>query len=218
MKELVPPYVQKAIEAGEGLHQDFKTEIHAAKKLAPLICAFANCEGGRIWIGIKDSGSVSGCRPEEELYMVDAAAGMYCRPPVPFTHQVWNCSGKLVLEIQVEPIPEKGVQAMNEEGNYRAYIREGDETLQAPKVLFELWKFEKTSRPLEYTYTKMEQRIFALLNEHEEVSERMLEKRTRARRFVVIKTMAKLIRWGVVEYKVRQGKCYYYVPSIKNQP
>ena len=73
--------VEEWIAEGEHQRLDFKFEVSDSKKIARTLCAFANTDGGRLLIGVKDNGAVSGIRSEEEYYMIEAAAGMYCRPP-----------------------------------------------------------------------------------------------------------------------------------------
>ena len=72
---------------GEHVHQDFKFAITDARKIAKSLSAFANTEGGRLLIGVKDNGKIAGIRSEEELYMIEAAATMYCKPAVALDNQ-----------------------------------------------------------------------------------------------------------------------------------
>ena len=62
-------YIQRLISEGEHVHQDFKFEISDARKIAKSISAFANTEGGRLLVGVKDNGKIAGVRSEEEIYM-----------------------------------------------------------------------------------------------------------------------------------------------------
>ena len=61
----------------------------------------ANSDGGRLLIGVRDSGDVAGCRIEEEHHMIQCAADMHCTPSVPFESQVWKHGYLSVLEIKV---------------------------------------------------------------------------------------------------------------------
>ena len=77
-------YIQKLIEEGEHQMQDFKYEISDSKKIARSLVAFANTDGGRLLIGVKDNGNISGIRSEEEKYMIQTAAEMYCKPKIEY--------------------------------------------------------------------------------------------------------------------------------------
>ena len=73
-------YLQQLIAEGEHQQQDFKFEISDARKIARSLSAFSNTDGGRLLIGVKDNGRIAGVRSEEEIYMIEAAAKLYCRP------------------------------------------------------------------------------------------------------------------------------------------
>ena len=73
-------YIQNLIEEGEHEHQDFKFKISDARKIARSISAFANNSGGHLLIGVKDNGKVVGVESDEEIYMIEQAASMYCQP------------------------------------------------------------------------------------------------------------------------------------------
>ena len=67
-------YIHALIAEGEHQQQDFKFEISDARKIAKTLSAFANTDGGRLLIGVKDNGRIAGVRSEEEKYMIEAAA------------------------------------------------------------------------------------------------------------------------------------------------
>lgn len=82
--------IEALIEQGEHQQLDFKFEVSDSKKIARTLSAFANTDGGRLLIGVKDNGAISGVRSEEEYYMIEAASKMYTHPEVPFTAKRWD--------------------------------------------------------------------------------------------------------------------------------
>ena len=66
--------LRRWIAEAEHSRQDFKFMISDARKIARSISAFANREGGRLLIGVKDNGSIAGVRNEEDIYVVEQAA------------------------------------------------------------------------------------------------------------------------------------------------
>ena len=123
-------YIYDMIEKGEGLQLDFKFEINEAKKIAKSLVAFANTEGGKLLIGVKDNGKIAGIRTEEEYFMLDAAATLYCKPNVTFSIKKWNIEGRTILEADIPPVKVKPCMALNEDGKWRAYIRVNDKNMQ----------------------------------------------------------------------------------------
>ena len=62
MKKMHP--IEALIEQGEHQQLDFKFEVSDSKKIARTLSAFANTDGGRLLIGVKDNGNISGVRSE----------------------------------------------------------------------------------------------------------------------------------------------------------
>jgi hypothetical protein len=75
-------YLLSLIREGEHQQQDFKYRVADACKLAKSVSAFANTDGGRLLIGVRDDGHLSGVRSEEEIYMMHQAAYKYCKPEI----------------------------------------------------------------------------------------------------------------------------------------
>ncbi len=160
----------KLIQEGEHQRQDFKYCISDSKKIARSLVAFANTDGGRLLIGVKDNGNIAGVRSDEEYYMVEAAAKIYSEPPVHFTIRQWLAEGKTVLEIIVEPSNEKPHKARDEEGRWLAYIRKGDQNLLAHKIQLAVWKKQKSGKGIRFTYSADEKFLVDYLNSNPSIS------------------------------------------------
>ena len=98
-------YIHALIAEGEHQQQDFKFEISDARKIAKTLSAFSNTDGGRLLIGVKDNGKIAGVRSDEEQYMIEAAARLYCRPEVSYSTQTYQVEGRSVLLVQ----PQTGI-------------------------------------------------------------------------------------------------------------
>ena len=138
-------FLNKLIEQGEHQQQDFKFCINDSKKIAKSLVAFANTDGGRLLIGVKDNGRIAGIKSDEEFYMIEAAAKIYSKPAIDFTTKQWHIEGKTVLEIGIEASDERPHFAKDENGKWMAYIRKDDENLLAHKIQIEVWKKQKSS-------------------------------------------------------------------------
>ena len=132
--------LKSIIQQGEHQQLDFKFRIDDSKKIARTLSAFANTDGGRLLIGVKDNGKITGIDPSEEIHMIDAAVDMYCKPKLSFESRVWQEDMRLVLEIQIQPSSEKPISSPDEEGKWRVYVRRKDHTLLANKILLNVWK------------------------------------------------------------------------------
>lgn len=133
-------YISNLIQSGEDQQLDFKFEISDSKKIAKTLVAFSNTDGGTLLIGVKDNGNISGVRSEEEFYMVQAAASMYCKPEVSFESRRWVVDGKSVLEIIIPKGENYPYFAKNESNKWLAYVRVKDENILATTIHLKVWR------------------------------------------------------------------------------
>ncbi len=156
-------YLYKLIKEGEHQQQDFKYCINDSKKIAKSLVAFANTEGGRLLLGVKDNGKIAGVKTDEEFYMVEAAAKIYSKPPIQFSTQQWQIEGKTVLEIRIEPSASKPHFAKDESGKWLAYIRLHDENILAHNIQINVWKKHKSATGIHFTYSEYEKLLIDYL-------------------------------------------------------
>jgi predicted HTH transcriptional regulator len=166
----VSNYLLRLIEQGEHQQQDFKYCISDSKKIARSLVAFANTDGGRLLIGVKDNGNITGVRSEEEYYMVEAAAKIYSKPMIAFTTRQHFVDGKTVLEVKIESSADKPHYAVDENGKWWVYFRKNDENRLANKVMLEVWKNQKSTDGILINYSEAEKVLLDYLENHEKVS------------------------------------------------
>ena len=163
-------YIKKLISEGEHQMLDFKFEISDSRKIARTLVAFANTEGGRLLIGVKDNGTLAGVRSEEEAYMAEGAASLHCRPEVPIAIKEWKVDGRIILEIKVEPGEDKPYHAPDTEGRWKAYIRQDDENYPASRVEVQVWKRQREDSGTMVRYREEESILLNYLERHGQIS------------------------------------------------
>lgn len=162
--------IEALIAQGEHQQLDFKFEVSDSKKIARTLSAFANTDGGRLLIGVKDNGVISGVRSEEEYYMIEAASRMYTRPEVSFTATRWDVNGKTVLEVYIAPSLAKPHTAPDKDDQYKAYIRVADENMLANEVLMLSWRKKRKPDGTLLKISKPVEILFEWLDTHECIS------------------------------------------------
>jgi len=197
------------IREGEHQTQDFKFRIDDSKKIARTLAAFANTDGGRLLIGVKDNGKVTGINPEEEFHMIQAASEIYCKPIVPFTSHVWEEKHKLVLEIIVEESETKPHKSFDENGILKTYVRSKDHTLLANKILIGVWKEQKrkTAKPQEFG--ENEQLLLAQLEKYEKCTLSRLYKLMQIKKGDIDKLLILFICWELVKMEITEEGTFY---------
>lgn len=163
-------HIQKLIAEGEHQMLDFKFEISDSKKIARSLVAFANTDGGRLLIGVKDNGAISGIRSEEEKHMIQTAAELYCKPEVEFSAKEWNINGKTVLEIIIPKSRHHKHKAPDHNNIYKVYVRVKDENIVANSILMKVWKHENDKSFVKITFSEEEKMLLKYLDEHKTIS------------------------------------------------
>jgi len=163
-------YLKNLIAQGEHQQLDFKFEITDSKKIARSLVAFANTDGGKLLVGVKDNGAIAGVRSEEEIYMIDAASELYTKPKVPFEVKQHILEGKKVLEISIAKSAEKPHAAPTPTGEYKVYIRVNDQNLLANSILLNVWKREIEHKNILIRFSDIERILFEYLTENKEIT------------------------------------------------
>lgn len=164
-------HLLKLIREGEHQNQDFKYCINDSKKIAKSLVAFANTDGGRLLIGVKDNGNIAGVSTDEEYYMIEAAAKIYSKPEINFNTQQHLIDGKTVLEIQIGSSNEKPHFAKDESGKWLAYIRQHDENKLAGKIMIDVWRKQKRKKGIFINLSDSEKILLDYLEENKYISQ-----------------------------------------------
>lgn len=163
-------HIQKLIAEGEHQQLDFKFEISDSRRIARSLAAFANTDGGRLLVGVKDNGAIAGVRSDEEIHMIQAAAEMYCQPEVQFSTEEWEINGKTVLEVIIPKDEHTKHKAPDNQGEYKIFVRVKDENLVVDPILLKVWKRSKSKAFTKVSFTEPEMALLHYLSEHSSIT------------------------------------------------
>lgn len=192
-------YLLSLIGEGEHQQQDFKYRVDDACKLAKSVSAFANTDGGRLLIGVRDDGHLSGVRKEEEIHIMHKAASKYCQPEVSVQFDTYRAEGRTIVVATVPPSDKRPVCARDEDGHMRAYIRIHDENIVASPVLFTLWRESQQPQGAIITYNDDIRQLLDVMQGQQTLNQ--IVRRSKLPRHKVITLLAHLIRFGTVRWK-----------------
>ena len=173
--------------------------------------AFANTDGGRLLLGIRDNGSVAGVQSDEEYYMAEAAAKLYSKPPINFQTHQWLIEGKTVLEINIQKSEEAPHCAQNEEGKWLVYIRKDDQNIVAPGILLKVWEQQKSSQGVHIRFSDEERRLLSLLESNHHLSLNQFSRLTKLPRWKGERLLVKLIVVGVVGMEISETGTRFFL-------
>jgi predicted HTH transcriptional regulator len=209
-------YVKSLIERGENQHLDFKFEISNAKKMAKTFSAFANTQGGKLLIGVKDNGKISGVKTEEEAYMAESAAHVFCRPAVKFIMKKWIVEGKTVLEVEIPFSEKRPHYAKDDKGEWIAYVRVADQNIRASRILVNVWKNEGKKSGAWLNYGREEKILMEYLSQNDRISVSKFIKIARTNRPTAEKILVNLVLMKVVLMETNENAVYFMLRNRNN--
>ncbi len=193
-------YLQSLIKEGEHQQQDFKYRVSDALKLAKSVSAFANTDGGRLLIGVRDDGHMSGVRSEEEIFMMHQAAYRYCRPEASIKFDTYHVEGRTIVIATVPPSDKRPICVVSDDAKPRAYIRIADENIVASPVHLAVWRESQNPQGTMMTYTDNVRKLLDAMQD-QRLTLNQIVRRSSIPRHKVITLLARLIRFHVVQWE-----------------
>lgn len=203
-------YIQKLIEQGENEILDFKFQITDSKKIAKTLVAFANTKGGQLLIGVKDNGSIAGIRTEEEYYMIETAASLYCKPEIFFNTKRYSIDGKSILLVTLADNEQKPYLALNDEGLWRAYYRMSDQNILVNRVQLEVWKRASKNKYTAYmNYNDEVKLLLSHIQQHQRITVSDFMKIASIKRYKAEQIIINLILMDVLQIVYTENSISY---------
>lgn len=186
------------IAKGENETLDFKKTISSASKIAKTLVAFANHKGGTLLVGVNDNGSISGVRSEDEKYMLDLAAGFFCKPEIKLDLIEWELGNKTIIEAIVPEGTNKPYYAKDEQGKWWVHVRVKDKSLLASKVVVDVLKRETLKTDTLIKYSKHEEGLLQYLGKNERITLKQTCKLLNISRWRAQRMLINLVSAGVI--------------------
>lgn len=205
--------IQSLIEEGEQEHQDFKFQISDARKIARSISAFANKDGGRLLVGVKDNGNVAGIESDEEIYMIEQAATMYCRPMQTVDFTIYRVEGKNVLKVDIKPSPSPPVWAQDDDNKWKVYYRVADENIIAHPLHVKIWQRNRTDRETQFVYGDKERQVMEYTRQNNGVTVKEYMKLAHISRHIAEESIISLCLIGALVVKYEGNRFFLDFPS-----
>lgn len=206
-------YIRNLIAEGEHQKLDFKFAVNDSRKIARSLVAFGNTEGGKLLLGVKDNGAIAGVRSEEEYFMLEAAAQLYCKPEIPIKAKNWLVEGKTVLEVDI-PKMKAPCFVKDENNQWRAYVRVADQNILANRVLLEFWKRKKVPKGTFVEYSKAENELLNYLSSHSTISLSAFTKVAHITHTEAEDILVNLMSLGIIEIHLHEKGASYSLKEV----
>lgn len=202
----------------EGIHnqQHFIVTIDSQVDVAKILCAFANTKGGRLLIGVKNSGKVVGCNPAEEILSLNLILKEYCHPEFHFTSNILQDDFRLVLEIIITEAIQKPIKTKGINGKMNAFIRVKDQVELATKIVEGVWKLNMSSSVKQEHFDEEEKILLNCIKENQPISLSKLYRISDLPLSKVDRSLIMLIHKNIVEALFEKEVIYYIFKENTN--
>ena len=118
---------KKKVSLGEDSRRQFKADLRNADSLAAEIAAFANSEGGVIYIGVADDGSLPGLSNKDVSrinQLISNTASQHVRSPITVqTENILTDNSKIIIVLTVP----KGIDKPSFDKNGVIWLKSGSD-------------------------------------------------------------------------------------------
>lgn len=116
----------------EGPELEWKERLPQHDRAAATLCAFANGNGGSLFVGVRNDGSVRGVdEPNLVIEELREIARARIDPPLPVQTKRHAVGGRIVIEARVAPRRDAPRAVVGSRGAPRVYVREGSSSRPA---------------------------------------------------------------------------------------
>ena len=191
------------------MNLDFKYCISDPRKIARTLSAFSNSDGGKLLIGVRDNGSLAGVNSDEEYYMIDSAAKLYCIPEVNVIIKQHTINGKSILEADVPKSEVRPVKAKNDDGKWKAYFRQGDQNFMADRVILQVWRRSTRTGGLLIRFKERENFLLNHLRRNKSITVTEFRTLTGIKSRVAEKILCDFILCGIIVCEASEKGLFY---------
>lgn len=164
--------VVRLIRQGEGQTVEFKKKANHPEKIVREVVAFANAEGGHLFVGVDDDGTISGLKhPEEEEYVLTHAIKDLCKPLVSFSVNILQVGEVEILHYEIPEGTRKPYFAhLQKNHKYgKAFIRVMDQSIQTSYEMRQFLKRRGRNAPL-IVFEEKTRQLFEYFHSHDNIT------------------------------------------------
>jgi len=166
--------VKRLIYGGESDQVEFKRKINHPEKVVREVVAFANTNGGHLFVGVDDDRTIVGSKhAEEEDFILQKAIKELVRPAVKYQVNSYKLNEKrALLHYEIFSGEKKPYYAFEKKHHRygKAFVRVEDRSVQASPEIRKILKFNRDPRDTHFQYGNNEKLLFNYLHENEKVT------------------------------------------------
>ena len=204
--------IKEIISRGENLTTEFKQRFSTHTKIAKEIIAFANTNGGLLFFGVDDDGSIYGVDSEKEVAeLIKETVTEYCEPSVEYGIEFVELFG---LEIVIINIPTSNKKPHRLQDYKReidinkaeVFVRVNDKSVPASKEMIKILQAQSSGSKLnKYSVGKNEQIVFDYLQENDSITVVELKHLANISSRRASRTLIKLVRANLLYIHTKEN-------------
>lgn len=196
--------LKELVRRGENQQIEFKLKVNHPEKIIREVVAFANTDGGFLFVGVNDDLTVPGLKyADEDLYLLERAIQKFCFPAIPYTVERIPLSDErevLLFRITASPNrPHYVVLDPEKPDEKKAYVRVADKSVQASKEVREILKGERADRHVRFTYGDKERVLMQHLNQHQTITVELFANIANVPRKIASRTLVLLVLANILQ-------------------
>lgn len=208
---------KRIIYKGESETVEFKHKVAFPEKVVREVVAFANTQGGHLFIGVDDNGVLVGLKHVvDEDFILQKAIRELCTPPVHFEAEVIPLTDKKSLLHYYVPSGTAKPYFAKEKPDDRygkAYVRVGDRSVQASRELRKILKFQNNPTDVRFEYGENVRMLFRCLAESDHITLHQLRERTGLSYEQASELLVLMVNSNALRIIPREGEDWYIAAS-----
>ncbi|NJN24690.1 MAG: ATP-binding protein [Cyclobacteriaceae bacterium] len=204
--------LENLVSKGEGQLLEFKHKASFVTKIVREMVAFANSQGGELFIGVDDDGRITGLKfAEEERFAIEHAIQMHIKPRIRYQSQVIPINKKRsVLHYRIfESRKKPSYYLDNPEKRGKAYVRLSDKSVQASREMVEILKRSRNKRSYPVAVGEHEQAIFKYIEQHGHITLVNLMKISGLPKSKASQMLVRLVSSNILKIELGENTDYY---------
>lgn len=203
--------VTRLVALGEGPVIEFKQRVPQPERIAKEAIAFANTQGGHIFLGVSDDGEIKGVKDaDEEVYLLQDALSKHAQPSLSYqTERIAVSKKREVILVRVFESHKKPHFLVEADGTKTAYIRVDDISREASREAIRLMRLGGKEDEVMFQFGDKELALMRYLDSYGRITVEQFAKLADIPRRRASHTLVLLTRASVLDFHESTDSDYF---------
>jgi len=205
---------KKLINRGESDQVEFKRKIKYPEKVLKELVAFANSNGGYLFVGVSDDGNIPGVKyPDDEIFALNQAIESNCRPELYYEVETIKITEFSFLVVYYIPSSEKKPHAIKNEGGKQVFVRERDKSIKASRQVIEIIERRRKQKNITFNFGDKEKWLMDYLEKNKSITLTQFKKLNNINRYQASRGLILMVLANVLEVHPSDKEDQYVIKN-----